>query len=95
MDNKEAFKQKLNSKLEEFKADFDKVKARAKGAYAEGQLEKGREKQEEELENSIKEARLQLAKLEASGEDKWEELKSEIEDHWEDLKARLARLEKQ
>lgn len=83
MDNKTAFKQKLQAQLEEWKADFNKLKAETKGAYAEGQLEGSKEAKE--LDSKMKEAKGLLAKLEESGEKDWDSLKMKMEKSWNSI----------
>lgn len=100
MDNKEAFQLKLKSQLEEWQAefkkltaenkaeeagaDFNKLKAETKGAFAEGTIEGSKEYKS--LANKIKDAQIKLQKLESAGEDKWNDLKSDIEATWSNLK---------
>jgi len=77
MDTKDALKQKLVSQYEEWKADFDKLKAETKGAYAEGQLEGSQEAKE--LESKMDEARTLIDKLENTDESDLKEIKSKAE----------------
>ena len=80
MDNKAAFKQKFQAQLEEWKADFDKLKAETKGAYAEGQL--AGSKEAKEIDGKMEEAKSLLSKLEQAGEKDFEAIKAEIEKSW-------------
>jgi len=90
MDTKDALKQKIFSQYEEWKADFDKLKAEAKGAYAEGQLEASPEGKE--LESKMEEAREILDKIENADEKDWEELKSKAEDQLEGIKSSFEKI---
>lgn len=84
MDNMNALKQKLVSQVEEWKADFDKLKAETKGAYAEGQLEGSQEAKD--LESKIDEAKAFIEKIENSNEEDLEELKSKAESQLDGMK---------
>jgi flagellar biosynthesis/type III secretory pathway protein FliH len=84
MDTKEALKQRITSQYQEWKADFDKLKAETKGAYAEGQLEGSKEANE--LESKMDEVKAFLAKLENENEEDLEKLKNEAESQLEGFK---------
>ncbi len=84
MDTKDALKQKLVSQVEEWKADFDKLKAETKGAYAEGQLEGSQEAKD--LESKIEETKDFINKVENTNEEDVEELKSKAENQLDGLK---------
>ncbi|MGJ3236712.1 hypothetical protein [Marivirga sp.] len=84
MDTKDALKQKLVSQYEEWKADFDKLKAETKGAYAEGQLEGSQEAKE--LESNMDKAKAYIDQLESANEKDIEELKSKAESQLDGLK---------
>jgi SPX domain protein involved in polyphosphate accumulation len=84
MDTKDALKQKLVSQYEEWKADFDKLKAETKGAYAEGQLEGSQEAKE--LESNMDKAKAFIDKLENADEEDIEELKTKAESQLDGLK---------
>lgn len=86
MDTKDALKLKLVSKFEEWKADFDKLKAETKGAYAEGLLEGSADAEMEELESRMDETKALLDKLESSNKEKWEELKANAESQLDGFK---------
>lgn len=90
MDNREAFTQKLNAKLEEYKAEFDKLKAQTKGAYAQGQIEGSEEGKT--IKAKIEKAKLRLKEFEDSKEEKWEVLKDDMERIWDDLRNSLKKL---
>ncbi|WP_296620735.1 hypothetical protein [Marivirga sp.] len=84
MDTTDALKQKLTSQVEEWKADFDKLKAETKGAYAEGQLEGSQEAKE--LDSKIDEAKTLINKVENANEEDLEELKATAENKLDGLK---------
>jgi predicted transposase YdaD len=83
MNTKDALKQKVVSQYEEWKADFDKLKAETKGAYAEGQLEGSREGQE--LESKMDEAKAFISKIENANDADIKELKSKVENQLDAL----------
>lgn len=87
MDTKDALKQKLVSQYEEWKADFDKLKAETKGAYAEGQLEGSQEAKD--LQSKMDEAKSFINKLENANEEDIEELKFKAENQLDGLKNAL------
>ncbi|MGJ7457802.1 hypothetical protein ACR80S_01110 [Halomonas sp. MA07-2] len=45
MSNREAYEQKLKAKLDEWLADIDKVRAKARGAKADARIEREKEAQ--------------------------------------------------
>jgi SPX domain protein involved in polyphosphate accumulation len=84
MDTKDALKQKLISQFEGWKADFDKLKAETKGAYAEGQLEGSQEAKE--LESNMDKAKAFIDQLENANQEDVEELKRQAESQMDGLK---------
>ena len=76
MDTKEALKQKVISKYEEWKADFEKLEAETKGAYAEGQLEGSKEAKDIELR--MEEAKSLISKIQNANDEDVEELKATV-----------------
>ncbi|WKV10841.1 hypothetical protein [Marivirga harenae] len=85
MDTKDALKQKLVSQYEEWKADFNKLKAETKGAYAEGQLEGSKEAKE--LESNMDKIEAFIDKLENANEEDVQELKSKADGQLDGLKS--------
>ncbi|HET8859722.1 hypothetical protein [Marivirga sp.] len=90
MDTKNALKQKLVSQYEEWKADFKKLKAETKGAYAEGQLEGSQEAKD--LESKMDEVKGFIDKVENANEDDIENLKSKVENQIDGLKNAFQKL---
>lgn len=84
MNDRELHTQKYQAQLDEWKADIDKLKAKAKGAKADAQIEMN--KMADGLDEKVKEASARLAELSASGEDAWDKVKKNVETTWEDLK---------
>lgn len=83
MSMKQAYEQKLRAQLDEWKAEIDRLKARADSAEAESQLEYY--KQIEDLRTRQEAARVKLEELENAGEDAWEDLKAGLENAWNEL----------
>jgi len=85
MSEKELYQQKLQAQLEEWKAEIDKLKAKAAGASADAQLEMNRHIGA--LEGKIEEGKSKLAELAAIGEDAWESVRENMESSWGTLKS--------
>ena len=79
--------QKFKAQLEEWKADIDKLKARAKGASADAQIEM--QKGIDALDVRVTEAGAKLDELSAAGADAWEGLKKNVDNTWEGLKTSM------
>ena len=65
MSDKELYQQKMQAKLDEWKAEVDKLKAKASGASADAQLEMN--KQIKALESKIEEGKAKLSELAIAG----------------------------
>lgn len=88
MDEKKLYEQKLQAQLDEWKAEIDKLKAKAHGASADTQLEFNRKVQD--LELKLKDGSDQLSELsEASGE-AWETVRQGLESAWDSLSTAMA-----
>ena len=85
MDDRELYRRKRQAQLDEWKADLDKLKARARGAKADVQIELN--KHIKELEKKIHEAAVRLGELAAAGEASWESSRKNVETTWAALKA--------
>lgn len=79
--------QKYKAQLDEWKADLDKLKARAKGASVDAQLDM--QKGVDALDARVTEAGAKLDELSAAGADAWDELKKNVEHTWEGLKSSM------
>lgn len=87
MEDKELYRQKAEAKLDELKAELAKLKAKAAGAGADGQLKLNKEM--DVLEVKLKEGKIRLAELADAGSDRWANMKSEMESHWDALQKRF------
>jgi uncharacterized coiled-coil DUF342 family protein len=85
MSEKEIYQQKLKAKLDEWRSDIDKMRAKASGASADVKLEMN--KKADELEAKIEEGKDKLAELADASDDKWESIKDDLESKWESLKS--------
>ncbi len=83
MGKKEAYEQKLEAQLKEWKIDINKMKAKADKADAEAKLEYY--KQIEDMRTKQEAAQKKLTELKAAGEDAWEDLKAGIDLAWGSL----------
>lgn len=83
MSNREAYEQKLQAKLDEWQAEIDKLRARARGAEADARID--REKEAERLEAKREEVRQKLEELREAGDDAWDDIKAGAERAWDSL----------
>lgn len=88
MSDKELYQQKMQAQLDEWKAEVDKLKAKASGASADAQLEMN--KQIKALESKIEEGKAKLSELAKAGEDAWESIKDGVESAWGSLKSAVS-----
>jgi flagellar biosynthesis chaperone FliJ len=85
VNDKELYQQKMQARLDEWKADVDKLKAKASGASADVQLDMNQ--QIKVLERNIEEGKAKLSELAEAGEDAWESIKDGVESAWDSLKS--------
>ena len=85
MSEKELYQQKKQAQLDEWKAEVDKLKAKASGASADAQLEL--HKQIEAREGKIEEGKTKLAEIADASEDAWESIKDGVESAWDSMKS--------
>jgi multidrug resistance efflux pump len=78
MSMKEQYEQKLEAQLDEWGAEINKLKAKAKGAEADGKIEY--EKEIKEINAMQEAAKDKLKELKNAGEDAWRDLKVGIDD---------------
>ena len=82
-EKKELYLQKMQSQLNQWKAEIDKLKARALGANADAQLEMN--KQIRALESKIEEGKAKLSALGEATEEAWQSMKGGVESAWSSL----------
>ena len=85
MNDKELYQQKKQAQLDEWKAEVDKLKAKASGASADAQLKLN--KQIEALEGKIEEGKIKLAEITDAGEEAWESIKEGVESAWDSIRS--------
>lgn len=85
MSEKELYRQKYQAKLDEWKADLEKYKARASEASADVQLKM--KEQIRVLEGKIKEGKVRLAEMEEASDEAWESVKEGVDSAWDSLKS--------
>ncbi len=85
MDNKELYRQKMQARLDELAAEFDKLKAKVAGANADAQLELN--KQMEALQSQIEEAKKKLTELSEARDDVWESIQGSTEAIWNSIRS--------
>jgi uncharacterized coiled-coil DUF342 family protein len=85
MDRRDAYIQKFEAQLAAWKADIDKLRAKADGASADAKLELM--EQIDRLRAKRDEARDRLDEIRKAGEDSWGDLSERAEKAWGDLSA--------
>lgn len=83
MDEKSAYRQKLEARLDQWRAEIDKLQAKAVEASADARLEY--DKQIKALRNQQEEARQKLNELDDASSEAWKDLKSGLQKAWDDL----------
>ena len=83
MTNKEAYEQKLQARMDQWKAEIDRLKAQAAEAQADAQLVYN--KQIEQLHSQQQEAQSKFDELRRSSDDAWQDLKGGVESAWDSL----------
>ena len=83
MSNLENYKQKFEAQFESWKADLDKLKAKAKGAEADQKIEYSEEIKA--MEEKLKKAEKELKKFSDAGEQAWDTFKKDFELGWNNL----------
>ena len=84
MNTKEAYKQKIEAKLDLVKANLEELKAKAKTASADMKISYAKEI--ESLESNYSIVKSKLSELGEITEGAWEHLKKDIESSWDSLR---------
>jgi chromosome segregation ATPase len=84
-DQKELQKQKMQAKIDEWRAELDKLEAQARGASADARLKL--DEQMTDLRSRIDEGKSALAALAEKGEEVWESFKERAASTWDATKA--------
>ena len=88
MGNKELYQQKMQAKLDGWKAEVDKLKAKASGTSADAQIKMN--KHIREIESKIEEGKSKLSELATAGEGAWETVKDGLESAWDSLRSAIS-----
>jgi len=88
MDEKKLVEQKLQAQLDEWKAEIDKLKAKADGASADAQLEFRRQVQD--LELKLEDGGNRLSELSKASGEAWGTLREGLESAWDSLSTAMA-----
>lgn len=83
MKDKDAYIQKLHARLDEWKADIERLRARSGKIETESRLEY--EKHIKNLTNKHREAEQSVSKVREAGDDVREDLKSSLQSAWDAL----------
>lgn len=92
MSIKEAYKEKLESQLEEWKAQIKVLKAKAGKLKADAKMKA--EKELDSLAIKQEEASLKLKDLKKAGDDAFEQAKAATELFWEEIKSGMDAIKK-
>ena len=77
----EAYRQKVEAKLEGYQAKLDGMRAKLKGGSADTRLKA--EKQISDLQSKLNTAKAKAAKLADAGDDAWSNLTKDLDDKFE------------
>lgn len=83
MSTKQAYEQKLEAQLKQWRADLDKLEAKADEAQADAKIEYQR--QISSLKSKRSDLKQRLETLKKSSGDAWEEIKTGTESAWQSL----------
>lgn len=89
-DKKKLYEQKIAAQLAEWRADIDKLQARAKGASADARLKYA--KQIDKLELKYGEGKSKLKEIAESTEEAWESIKDGADSLWDTMKSTFAEI---
>lgn len=86
MNEKSAYRRKMEAQLHEWEAEIDRLRAKAENAQADAALNRERQQMLDELHERRMRARRDLDLLDTRAEDAWDDLKTDIEKTWADIK---------
>lgn len=92
MDEKTAYRRKLEARLDQWQAEIDKLRARAVEAGADASIEY--QKQVEKLRGQQDAARERLKEIDAASGEAWRDLKAGAEKAWDDLESAISQARK-
>lgn len=85
MDDKDAYREKAKARLDQWRAEIDKLQAKAAEASADTKIEY--EKQLQALRDKQQEMRQQLDELGSASGDAWKDIKAGLDAAWDDLES--------
>ena len=85
----DAYRQKVEAKLEGYQAKLDGARAKLKGATADARLEA--EKQINELQSKLTAAKAKAAKLADAGEETWANITKDLDDKFAGITSAVKR----
>lgn len=88
MSERKLYQQKKQAQLDEWRAELDKLKAKASGASADAQMEM--KKKIKVLEEKVEEGKKKLSQLADATDDAWDSIKDGVESAWSSLKTAVA-----
>ncbi len=83
MTDKELYRQKKQAQLDKWKAEVDRLKAKASEGSADAQMELN--KQVKAVEGRIEEGRIKLAAIARASEDEWESIRDDVDSAWDSI----------
>jgi phage host-nuclease inhibitor protein Gam len=86
-ESKKAYIEKLEAKLKEWTAEFDKLKEKA--GSSEAKIKEEYHKKIEDLRPRIEDIKIRIQKLKESSGDTWEKLKSGTVKAWHEMKGAI------
>ena len=81
--SQEAYRQKAEAKIDEYRAKLSEARAKAKGASADARLEA--ERHIDQLEGMIEVGKKKLAELGDAADDSWDDLAKTLDNAWKDV----------
>jgi DNA repair exonuclease SbcCD ATPase subunit len=85
----DAYRQKVEAKLEGYQAKLDRARAKLKGASADARL--NAEKQISDLQSKLNVAKAKAAKLADAGDDAWSNVTRDLDDKFDGLTSAVKR----
>ena len=87
MSDNALYQQKIQAQLDEWKADADKLRAKASGASADAKLHL--DQQVKNLEFKVAAGQAKLAEVTNASEEAWDSLKGGVESAWESFQSKV------
>ena len=84
---KELYRQRKEAQLDEWKAELDKLKATAKKAGVDAQIEW--QQHVRRLESEVAAGKASLSRLADAGDEAWDSIKEGVEESWRTLRSSL------